>query len=215
MPTPGSGQLRHCPTMQRFVATRISAGSPHYRREPRRETWIARARKPTRCARGRIPPAAGAGCISKRPAFSMVGPSVKGLSPKGYGEETDFCQRASHRGWIHLLAGDVFVFHLGETSFGASSEERKAKALAIMRKRYPAYEQSVARWVGLDPALSLRLAATAALWRLSKRPVVLHVLHSWGGGTEKYVAELAARLAPSALQLVLVAKRRAQHVRFF
>jgi len=161
-----------------------------------------------------IPTGVGSCMYIKRACLDDVGAFDEGTFAKGYGEETDFCQRASHRGWIHLLAGDVFVFHLGETSFGASSEERKAKALAIMRERYPAYEQSVARWVGLDPALSLRLAATAALWRLSKRPVVLHVLHSWGGGTEKYVAELAARLVPSALQLVLVAKRRAQHVGF-
>jgi GT2 family glycosyltransferase/glycosyltransferase involved in cell wall biosynthesis len=161
-----------------------------------------------------IPTGVGSCMYIKRACFDDVGAFDEDTFAKGYGEETDFCQRASHRGWVHLLAGDVFVFHLGETSFGASSEERKAKALAIMRERYPAYEQSVARWVGLDPALSLRLAATAALWRLRKRPVVLHVLHSWGGGTEKHVAELAARLVPSALQLVLVAKRSAQHVGF-
>jgi GT2 family glycosyltransferase/glycosyltransferase involved in cell wall biosynthesis len=161
-----------------------------------------------------IPTGVGSCMYIKRACLDDVGAFDEGTFAKGYGEETDFCQRASLRGWVHLLAGDVFVFHLGETSFGDSSEEGKAKALAIMRERYPAYEQSVARWIGLDPALSLRLAATAALWRLSKRPVVLHVLHSWGGGTEKHVAELAARLVPSALQLVLVAKRSAQHVRF-
>jgi GT2 family glycosyltransferase/glycosyltransferase involved in cell wall biosynthesis len=161
-----------------------------------------------------IPTGVGSCMYIKRACLDDIGAFDEGTFAKGYGEETDFCQRASHRGWVHVLAGDVFVFHVGETSFGASSEERKAKALAIMRERHPAYEQSVARWVGLDPALSLRLAATAALWRLSKRPVVLHVLHSWGGGTEKHVAELAASLVSSALHLVLVAKRSAQHVGF-
>ncbi len=161
-----------------------------------------------------IPTGVGSCMYIKRACLDDIGAFDEGTFAKGYGEETDFCQRASQRGWVHVLAGDVFVFHAGEISFGASSQERKAKALAIMRERYPCYEQSVARWVGLDPALSLRLAATAVLWRLSKRPVVLHVLHSWGGGTEKHVAELAASLVPSALHLVLVAKRSAQHVAF-
>jgi GT2 family glycosyltransferase/glycosyltransferase involved in cell wall biosynthesis len=161
-----------------------------------------------------IPTGVGSCMYIKRACLDDIGAFDEGTFAEGYGEETDFCQRASRSGWLHLLAGDVFVFHVGEASFGTSSEERKAKALAIMRERYPAYERSVARWVGQDPALPLRLSATAALWRLSKRPVVLHVLHSWGGGTEKHVAEIAARLAPSALHLVLVAKRSARHVGF-
>jgi GT2 family glycosyltransferase/glycosyltransferase involved in cell wall biosynthesis len=161
-----------------------------------------------------IPTGVGSCMYIKRTCLDDIGAFDEDTFAKGYGEETDFCQRASHRGWVHVLAGDVFVFHIGETSFGASSEEGKTKALAIMRERYPAYEQSVARWVRGDPALSLRLAATAALWRLSKRPVVLHVLHSLGGGTEKHVAELATSLVPSALHLVLVTKRGARHVGF-
>jgi GT2 family glycosyltransferase/glycosyltransferase involved in cell wall biosynthesis len=161
-----------------------------------------------------IPTGVGSCMYIKRSCLDNIGNFDEGAFAEGYGEETDFCQRASRCGWIHLLAGDVFVFHVGETSFGASSEERKAKALAVMRERHPAYEPAVARWVRQDPALPLRLAATAALWRLSKQPVVLHVLHSWGGGTEKHVAELAEHLAPSARHLILVTRRSAQHVSF-
>jgi GT2 family glycosyltransferase len=159
-----------------------------------------------------IPTGVGSCMYVKRACLDDIGEFDERTFAQGYGEETDFCQRASACGWLHVLAGDVFVFHVGEVSFGASSEQRKAKAIAIMRKRYPAYEPSVARWVAQDPALPLRLSATAALWRLRKRPVILHVLHSWGGGTEKHVAELAGNLANSVFHLVLVAKGSAHRV---
>jgi GT2 family glycosyltransferase/glycosyltransferase involved in cell wall biosynthesis len=161
-----------------------------------------------------IPTGVGSCMYIKRACLEDIGEFDERSFAQGYGEETDFCQRATARGWLHVLAGDVFVFHVGEVSFGGSSAQRKAKAIAIMRERYPAYEPSVARWVDQDPALPLRLSATAALWRLSKRPVILHVLHSWGGGTEKHVAELADHLANSALHLVLVTKRRSEYFAF-
>jgi GT2 family glycosyltransferase/glycosyltransferase involved in cell wall biosynthesis len=161
-----------------------------------------------------IPTAVGSCMYIKRSCLDHIGVFDESTFAEGYGEETDFCQRASRRGWIHMLAGDIFVFHAGETSFGASGAERRTKASAVMRDRHPGYEPAVARWVRQDPALPLRLAATAALWRLSKQPVVLHVLHSWGGGTEKHVAEIAGCLATSARHLVLVTKRSAHHVNF-
>ena len=51
---------------------------------------------------------------------------------KGYGEETDFCQRAIQHGWRNVLAADVFVFHVGEVSFSKSGGARRAKAAAVM-----------------------------------------------------------------------------------
>src|SRR5262249_17318872 len=161
-----------------------------------------------------IPTGVGSCMYIKRSCLDRVGLFDESTFATGYGEETDFCQRASAHGWIHVLAGDVFVFHLGEISFGTSSQEKKAKASAVMRERHPGYEPAVAGWIGQDPALPLRLALTAALWRLSRQPVILHVLHSWGGGTEKHVAELAERLATSARHLVLITKRSAHHVAF-
>jgi glycosyltransferase involved in cell wall biosynthesis len=55
--------------------------------------------------------------------------------------------------------------------------------------------------------MPLRIATTAALWRLKGRPVILHILHAAGGGTEKYVAELIGKVAETALHLVLIAKK--------
>jgi len=125
---------------------------------------------------------------------------------RGYGEETDFCQKALHAGWRNLLAGDVFVFHHGSVSFGASAASERMSGGAIMRERYPDYEPSVARWISKDPALPLRFNATAALIQADVRPVILHVLHPWGGGTEKQVAEIVADVE-TAQHLVLITRR--------
>ena len=47
---------------------------------------------------------------------------------RGYGEENDFCLRATARGWRHLLACDTFVYHEGSVSFGAGRRPRRGTA---------------------------------------------------------------------------------------
>lgn len=126
---------------------------------------------------------------------------------RGYGEETDFCQKALHAGRVNLLAGDVFVFHHGSVSFGASAAAEQLTGGAIMRERYPDYEPSVGRWISRDPALPIRFAALAALISAETRPVILHILHPWGGGTEKQVAEIAETWSKQAHHIVLITRR--------
>jgi GT2 family glycosyltransferase/glycosyltransferase involved in cell wall biosynthesis len=154
-----------------------------------------------------IPTGVGFCMLVTRNCLDEIGGFDEEAFGKGYGEEVDFCQRALARGWRHLLAGDVFVFHDGEISFADSSNERKAKAAALLRQRHPTFEPQVARWVEKDPALPLRLATTAALWKRSGKPIVLHLLHAAGGGTEKHVAELTDSLAGSARHLVLLVRK--------
>jgi len=76
----------------------------------------------------------------------------------------------------------------------------------VMRERYPDYEASVARWIANDPALPLRFAALAALVAKDVRPAILHVLHPWGGGTEKQVADITQQHAANAQHLVLITR---------
>jgi GT2 family glycosyltransferase len=159
-----------------------------------------------------LPTGVGSCMFIKRACFDEIGSFDEKAFGAGYGEETDFCLRASKRGWRNVLAGDVFVFHVGETSFGESSIERKARATTIINGRYPDYLAAVAAWVKMDPALPLRLAVTAALWQTASQPVVLHILHGWGGGSEKHVAELASKLSPAARNMVLIAVRSTTRV---
>jgi hypothetical protein len=76
------------------------------------------------------------------------------------------------------------------------------------------YEAQVARWVERDPAMPLRLTATAALWKRSGQPVILHRLHAAGDGTEKHVAELTDTLAGDARDPVLIVRKKAEGLAF-
>ena len=64
--------------------------------------------------------------------------------PQGYGEENDFCQRASARGYRHLIAGNVFVAHARSQSFGIERRERLGRTgMQVLRERWPDYEADV------------------------------------------------------------------------
>ncbi|MFT3817633.1 MAG: methyltransferase domain-containing protein [Rubrivivax sp.] len=81
----------------------------------------------------------------------------------GYGEENDFCLRASARGWRHLHALDVFVRHAGGASFSDRQQALQADALAQMRRLHPQYEDLVRAYVQRDPARPFREAVLQAL----------------------------------------------------
>ena len=64
-----------------------------------------------------IPTAVGFCMYIPRRALSALGYFDARRFGKGYGEENDFSRRAASRGWTNVLAPNVFVRHLGETSF--------------------------------------------------------------------------------------------------
>lgn len=81
----------------------------------------------------------------RRAVIDAVGALDEAAFPQGYGEENDFCQRASARGMRHLIAGNVYVRHARSASFG---HERRAQlgaaGMAVLRERWPNYEADVA-----------------------------------------------------------------------
>lgn len=80
----------------------------------------------------------------RRAIVEEIGLLDEAAFPHGYGEENDFCQRASARGYRHLIAGNVYVRHERSASFG---HERRAKlgeaGMAVLRERWPNYERDV------------------------------------------------------------------------
>jgi len=137
-----------------------------------------------------IPTAVGFCMFIRRDCLNDVGMFDVETFGKGYGEENDFCLRATAKGWVHLLAADTFVFHEGEVSFQEGSNPRKERAMQIIRQRYPDYERLVAEHIAANAIYPLQVAATAARFKCRKLPVILHILHSYGGGTEKHVDQL-------------------------
>jgi len=155
-----------------------------------------------------VPTTVGFCMYVRRAALNDVGMFDAATFGQGYGEENDFCLRASVRGWRHMLACDTYVFHQGNVSFGAASVQRKGRARTALLVRYPDYEQVVERHVRLDAAGGARFAVTAALLRGSGKPVVLMVSHDFGGGVERHIGELAARFGETANVLLLGSSAR-------
>ncbi len=122
---------------------------------------------------------------------------------KGYGEENDFCCRASGLGWRNLHALDTFVLHTGGVSFGDSKSTREREAVEKLRRLHPGYEPEVHRFVASDPAAKARLSLDVARIRASGKPCVLAVLHDRAGGTLRHVNELATHLSKEVQFLTL------------
>lgn len=144
-----------------------------------------------------LPTAVGFCMYIRRDCLDAVGCFDEATFGRGYGEENDFCLRATAAGWRHVLACDTFVYHAGETSFGKDSPER-ARAWDLLTARYPTYAAAVARHVEADPARASRFAATAALFRLATEPTILIATHALGGGTDRHIRELRESVGPRA-----------------
>ncbi len=80
----------------------------------------------------------------RRDVIDAIGVLDEEAFPQGYGEENDFCQRASALGWRHVIAGDVYVHHERSQSFGIERREALGRlGMAVLRERWPRYERDV------------------------------------------------------------------------
>lgn len=157
-------------------------------------------------ARPALPTGIGFCLLLRREALEAVGGFDAEAFPEGYGEENDWCQRASARGFTHHLADDVFVYHQGAASFGARRAALVEAAAARMRARWPRYFDDLAAWIeacSLAPWLGTfartlrREEARRRAGRAERAPRVLHVLHasplgSRVAGAEFHVQQIAA-----------------------
>ncbi len=155
-----------------------------------------------------VPTTVGFCMYIRRDALDDVGLFDEKTFGKGYGEENDFCMRASARGWHHMLACDTFVYHEGAVSFGAGSDSAAAAGLELLVRRYPQYRRIVAQHVKLDAAGPSRFAVTIALFHRSKLPVLLMLSHGLGGGVDRHIDRLVQHLAGRAHVLLLRATTR-------
>ncbi len=156
------------------------------------------------------PTCVGFAAYVRRDALDAVGMLDEAAFGRGYGEENDFSRRAIRAGLRNLIAGDVFVRHLGQTSFGDERAERVAAAMRVIERRHPGYARAVERFIAADPVAPLRRAIDVErLRRLRRlhargRRNVLIVTHSLGGGTRQHVEEEIARLTAGGAGVVLM-----------
>ncbi|MBL4820298.1 MAG: glycosyltransferase [Gammaproteobacteria bacterium] len=138
-----------------------------------------------------IPTAVGFCMFIKRECINRVGVFDFETFGRGYGEENDFCMRASALNFTHILATDVYVYHHGGVSFGDEKKALVQEAINKLDKKYPHYSPLVAKHIASDPARKWRYAAELVLQCQRQLPLVLHISHDLGGGTDKHVVELA------------------------
>jgi GT2 family glycosyltransferase/glycosyltransferase involved in cell wall biosynthesis len=139
-----------------------------------------------------IPTAVGFCMYIRRECLVEVGLFDAQAFGRGYGEENDFSLRIAARGWRNVLAGDVFVRHLGRVSFLDTTDDRIRQALEIIQARYPGYLATIAAYVKNDPPKKLRRNLDIARLRdLTGPRSFLFVLHNLGGGTLRHVHELS------------------------
>lgn len=139
-----------------------------------------------------IPTAIGFCMYIKRAALDEVGLFDYETWGKGYGEENDFCVKASNIGWRHVAVCDVFVEHKGSVSFSTAKSELIAKNLRILNERYPQYSTFIRRHRREDPLSSLRNRVALELFppKHRRRKQTLHITHNWGGGVGLHVSKL-------------------------
>jgi len=167
-------------------------------------------------ARGRnvpleIPTGIGFCMLIKRACLDDVGDLDAHNFGRGYGEENEFCLRASARGWRHVCATNVLVGHEGGVSFAGEALDVQRQRMQTLNGLFSGYERYIARFVDADPLLPVRRAAD--IERLSDRyaesPTVLMVAPELGGGTARHVQDLCEGLKESGIQcLVLSAMRQ-------
>lgn len=141
----------------------------------------------------------------RRDALKRVGAFDEQNFGKGYGEEVDFCFRASKAGWVHVLDDATFVFHAGHSSFGKSRIARLRRSEQTMRRLHPDYPQVISDFIRNDTTRAARervvdaLSMRRGIVRARGPRRIMHVVQGWPpydfGGTEVYTRGLAVHQA--------------------
>ena len=122
-----------------------------------------------------IPTAVGFCMAIRRACLEEVGVFDAVNFGRGYGEENDFCMRASSKGWRHVVASNVLVWHRGGASFRAERDTRIQEAQTILQRLHPGYQRTIRAFVDADPLKHVRSKIDSARVTLDSRPKVLEL----------------------------------------
>jgi glycosyltransferase involved in cell wall biosynthesis/GT2 family glycosyltransferase len=152
----------------------------------------------------RLPTGVGVCLYIRRAALDAVGLFDESRFGLGYGEENEFCTRATAAVFEHVLDDATFIFHAGHRSFGSDAARREKRAVRLLRSIDPSYIPRVAAFIDADPLRLTRQRVVSEIRRRQGRAEevessngisILHVVHGWPpfdvGGTETYAQRLA------------------------
>ena len=138
-----------------------------------------------------LPTAVGFCMLIKREVIETIGYLDEQTWQKGYGEENDFCLKASALGWRNVLAADVFVTHHGSVSFAGDKQAYLSANLAKLNTLYPDYPTTVERFVRQDPIAPLRRPVIKKMLQQQSDKYLLFIMHSLGGGAKTNADDMA------------------------
>lgn len=133
-------------------------------------------------------------CMALSPAYLHRLPQLDTIFGRGYGEETDWCQKARALGGRHVCTPNLFVEHRGGASFGSAAKQALLERNgAEISRRYPAYDAQVQDFIRSDPLTTARLALGLVWAAQVQTEIPVYIAHAMGGGAEKYLQTRIAR----------------------
>ena len=157
----------------------------------------------------KVPTGVGFCMYVSRKMLTSIGGFDEVSFRRGYGEENDLCRRAEAAGWRNIAIADVFVRHTGEVSFASSAREAQQIGMLALLRKHPDYLDHVRRYTQRDPLAALRRRIDAARIGAYGRKNVLFVTHTWGGGVERHMHDMAEMLGESGIGVVMLRPRQA------
>lgn len=144
----------------------------------------------------------------RRDGLDEIGELDAAVFGRGYGEETDFCLRASALGWSNRLAADVYVYHAGGASFGAQRAALLERAARLINVRHPGYDRLIRSFLTQDPLRGPRRSLDERrLLEAGKCRSVLILSLALGGGVDRFVQERCRAINARGLLPVILKPR--------
>lgn len=152
-----------------------------------------------------IPTAVGFCMYIRRKCLRDVGLFDEQLWGKGYGEENEFCLRATARGWRHIVAGGIFVGHLGHASFDAEQScELMRENGAKLSRLYPGYDRTVAAFIHADPVRRIRRRLDLERLRQGDESYVVFITADLIGGAGRHVNDMVQALTRQGVPVAVL-----------
>jgi GT2 family glycosyltransferase/glycosyltransferase involved in cell wall biosynthesis len=154
-----------------------------------------------------LPTAVGFCMYIRRECLLETGLLREDVFAQGYGEENDFCLRASRLGWRHVAVPGAYVAHTGGASFGAAGEQLRGRNIEVLERLHPGYGALIADFVRRDPLAAARRALDIARWTAQPRAPggsAILITHDGGGGVERAIRARCAALAAEGLEPIVL-----------
>ncbi len=148
----------------------------------------------------RVPTGNGFCMYVRRNCLDQVGRLDEVAFPKGYGEENDFCMRAAHSGFFHVVDDRTLIYHKRSASFQEAKRDLLAAGRLVVDERYPEYGRLAKTFRTNEALLAARWRVRKAIHDLGAEPVrpkprIAYVISTKTGGTPQTNADLMGAIA--------------------